>query len=89
MPRYPSLFQINARVWLNHLSRKAGKRVTLAGIDDATFDDFAIKGLSKAGKAGVRIGDQEGFEQPHISGLRIGLGFVREEAVRKPVRKPC
>jgi hypothetical protein len=32
MPRYPSLFQINARVWLNHLSRKAGKPITLADI---------------------------------------------------------
>jgi len=45
MPRYPSLFQINTRVWLNHLSRKAGKRVTLADIDDATFDDFAEQGF--------------------------------------------
>jgi hypothetical protein len=30
MPRYPSLFQINTRVWLNHLSRKAGKPINLA-----------------------------------------------------------
>ena len=45
MPRYPSQFQINTRVWLNHLSRKAGKRVTLADIDDATFDDFAEQGF--------------------------------------------
>jgi glycosidase len=45
MPRYPSLFQINTRVWLNHLSRKTGKRVTLASIDDATFDDFTEQGF--------------------------------------------
>ena len=25
-PRYPSLFQINTRVWLQRLSREAGKR---------------------------------------------------------------
>jgi hypothetical protein len=27
MPRYPSLFQINTRVWLQRLSRKADKPV--------------------------------------------------------------
>jgi glycosidase len=45
MPRYPSLFQINTRVWLDRLSREAGKRVTLANIDDATIDCFAEKGF--------------------------------------------
>jgi len=45
MPRYPSLFQINTRVWLNHLSRQAGKRITLADIDDATLDGFAEQGF--------------------------------------------
>jgi glycosidase len=45
MSRYPSLFQINTRVWLNRLSREAGKRITLADIDDATFDGFAERGF--------------------------------------------
>ncbi len=45
MPRYPSLFQINTRVWLQRLSREAGKRVTLADIDDATIDGFAERGF--------------------------------------------
>jgi glycosidase len=45
MPRYPSLFQINTRVWLNRLSREAGKRVTLADIDDAIFDAFVERGF--------------------------------------------
>ena len=45
MPRYPSLFQINTRVWLQRLSREAGKRVTLADIDDATLDGFAEQGF--------------------------------------------
>ena len=45
MPRYPSLFQINTRVWLNHLSRKAGKPITLADIGNATFDGFARRGF--------------------------------------------
>src|SRR5271166_4955850 len=45
MPRYPTLFQINSRVWLQRLSREAGKRVTLADIDDATLDGFAERGF--------------------------------------------
>src|SRR5580692_4671877 len=43
--RYPSLFQINARVWLQRLSREAGKRTTLSDIDDATIDGFAERGF--------------------------------------------
>ncbi|HKM72921.1 MAG TPA: alpha-amylase family glycosyl hydrolase [Stellaceae bacterium] len=45
MPRYPSLFQINTRVWLQRLSREAGKPITLADIDDATIDSFAERGF--------------------------------------------
>src|SRR3974377_2363681 len=45
VPRYPVLYQINTRVWLNRLSREAGKPVTLADIDDATLDGFAEKGF--------------------------------------------
>ena len=41
VPRYPSLFQINTRVWLEGLSREAGKPITLADIDDTTIDGFA------------------------------------------------
>ena len=44
-PRYPSLFQINTRVWLDRLSRGLGRRVTLADIDDATLDGFAERGF--------------------------------------------
>ena len=44
-PRYPALYQINTRVWLNRLSREAGKRITLADIDDATLDGFAEQGF--------------------------------------------
>ena len=44
-PRYPSLFQINTRVWLRRLSSERGKRVTLADIDDATIDGFAQQGF--------------------------------------------
>jgi glycosidase len=44
-PRYPSLFQINTRVWLRRLSQEGGKRLTLAEIDDATIDGFVQRGF--------------------------------------------
>ena len=43
--RYPSLYEINTRVWLCRLSQEAGKPVTLADIDDATLDDLARRGF--------------------------------------------
>jgi Alpha amylase, catalytic domain len=44
-PRYPCLFQINTRVWLERLSREAGRRLSLADIDDATIDGWADRGF--------------------------------------------
>jgi glycosidase len=44
-PLYPSLYEINARTWLNGLSRQSGTTVTLADIDDATLDQFAERGF--------------------------------------------
>lgn len=43
--RYPSLYEINTRVWLDRLSRAAGEPVTLATVDDATLDDLARRGF--------------------------------------------
>jgi hypothetical protein len=45
MPRYPSLYQINTRVWLQRLSREAGRRITLGDIDEAIVDDLAKRGF--------------------------------------------
>jgi Alpha amylase, catalytic domain len=44
-PRYPSLFEINTRVWLDRLSREAGRPVTLATVDDAILDGLARQGF--------------------------------------------
>jgi len=44
-PRYPSLYQINTRVWFRQLSRAAGKPITLADIDDKTIESFAEQGF--------------------------------------------
>src|SRR6478609_11136870 len=44
-PRYPSLYQINARVWLTELSRRLGKTTTLDDIPDAELDRLAELGF--------------------------------------------
>ncbi|MET1026341.1 MAG: alpha-amylase family glycosyl hydrolase [Dongiaceae bacterium] len=45
LPRYPSLIEINTRTWLYRLSLEAGKRITLAEIDDAILDDLSRRGF--------------------------------------------
>ncbi len=44
-PRYPSLYQLNTRVWLRRLSHDRGEQITLAEIDDAMIDGFARHGF--------------------------------------------
>jgi hypothetical protein len=44
-PRYPSLYQINTRVWLTELSGKLGRPATLDDIPDAELDRLAAMGF--------------------------------------------
>jgi hypothetical protein len=44
-PRYPSLYQINTRVWLSELSRTLDRRATLDDIPDAQLDRLARMGF--------------------------------------------
>jgi glycosidase len=44
-PRYPSLYQINTRVWLTDLARRLGKPVTLDDVPDAELDQWAELGF--------------------------------------------
>jgi len=44
-PRYPSLYQINTRVWLTELSRTLGRPATLDDIPDAELDRLADMGF--------------------------------------------
>jgi Alpha amylase, catalytic domain len=44
-PRYPSLYQINTRVWLTELSRALGRPVTLDDITDTDLDRLAYLGF--------------------------------------------
>jgi len=43
--RYPTLYQINTRVWLTGLSAGLGRHATLDDVPDAELDDIAGKGF--------------------------------------------
>jgi hypothetical protein len=45
LARYPSLYQINTRVWLTELSRKLGRTAILDDIPDAELDRLAEMGF--------------------------------------------
>jgi hypothetical protein len=61
--RYPSLFQINTRVWLTDLARRVGRPVTLDDIPDEDLDVLAGRGFDwiwllsvwQTGPAGQRV----------------------------------
>jgi glycosidase len=61
--RFPSLYQINTRVWLNAWSRASGRAATLDDIPDAELDRVAAMGIDwvwllsvwTTGPAGERI----------------------------------
>src|SRR3954464_5402279 len=44
-PRYPSIYQINTRVWLTEFSRQLGKCATLDDFPDAELDRLAEMGF--------------------------------------------
>ena len=62
-PLYPSLYQINTRVWLTELSRIFGRRATLDDIPDIELDRIAAMGFDwvwflsvwRTGTAGQRV----------------------------------
>jgi hypothetical protein len=43
--RYPSLYQVNTRVWLTDLSRTLGRAATLDDVPDAALDRMAAQGF--------------------------------------------
>jgi glycosidase len=63
LPRYPSLYQINTRVWLTELAQARGRRATLDDIADAELDRVARMGFDwvwllsvwRTGAAGQRV----------------------------------
>ena len=57
--RYPSLYQINTRVWLTELSRQLGRPATLDDIPDAELDRLARDGF-RLGLVPERLADRPG-----------------------------
>jgi hypothetical protein len=65
-PLYPSLYQINTRLWLTQLSRELGRPATLDDIPDAGLNQLAEKGFDwvwflsvwQTGLAGQRVSRQ-------------------------------
>jgi hypothetical protein len=47
--RYPSLFQVNTRVWLTALSRDLGRRATLDDIPTASWTTWRSWGSTGSG----------------------------------------
>jgi hypothetical protein len=45
LPRYPSLYQVNTRVWLSELSRKLGRKATLDDTPNEELDRLASAGF--------------------------------------------
>jgi glycosidase len=45
LPKYPSLYQVNTRVWLTELSQGLGRQATLDDIPDSALDSFAELGF--------------------------------------------
>jgi hypothetical protein len=91
-PQYPSLYQINTRVWLTELSRQLGRPATLDDIPDAALDRLAEQGFDwiwllsvwQTGPAGQQVsrtnpGWRREFEET-LPDLReediVGSGFA-------------
>jgi hypothetical protein len=63
VPRYPSLYQINTRVWMTELSRQLGRTATLDDIPDGELDRLSARGFDwiwllsvwQTGSAGQRV----------------------------------
>jgi len=86
LPRYPSLYQVNTRVWLTELSRTLGKRATLDDIPDAELDRWQALGFDfiwllsvwQTGPAAQRISR----ENPHWrSEFQATLPDLQEEDI--------
>ncbi|BBL67330.1 alpha-amylase family glycosyl hydrolase [Methanoculleus chikugoensis] len=85
-PRHPSLYEVNARVLLRRLARKAGRRLTLDDIPDSRLARLAGCGFSwvylmgawETGEAGRRV---SGSNEQWLRGYRDVLPDLQEEDI--------
>jgi hypothetical protein len=73
-PRYPSLYQINTRVWLTALSRTLDRPATLDDIPEAELDRLAEMGF-RLGLVPERLADWIGWSEnlAEQSGVAKGI----------------
>ena len=84
-PRYPSLYQINTRVWLTELSRTLGRAATLDDVPDAALDRLAEQGFDwiwflsvwQTGPAGQRVSRTNPEWRREFRGNAAGLARGR------------
>ncbi|MFH0938020.1 MAG: alpha-amylase family glycosyl hydrolase [Planctomycetota bacterium] len=89
-PKYPLLYEINTRVWLNELSIRAGRVITLDKVPDEEIDRIARYGFHAVWLMGVWTTGSEPVEiaRSHSvlqSEYRQALpNFTREDVVGSP-----
>jgi len=76
-PSFPSLFQVNSRVWLNRLAEERGCRLTLAEVPEAELDGWAQAGFDWVWLLGVwqpsQVGAQLARLDPRVRQAAEGL----------------
>jgi hypothetical protein len=60
-PKHPLIYEINTWVWLDELSRKEGRSLTLASVPDAEWDQIASLGFNAVWLMGVWERSPEGI----------------------------
>ncbi|MGB3699833.1 MAG: alpha-amylase family glycosyl hydrolase [Anaerolineales bacterium] len=69
-PRYPSIYQINTRIWLGSLSAKYGRQISLVNVPDEELERIAALGFDWLWLLGVwrtsEIGRQIALELPEM-----------------------
>ena len=98
-PLYPSLYQINTRVWLTELSRTLGRPATLDDIPDAELDRLAAIGFDwvwllsvwQTGPAGAAHLAQQSASGAASSSTRCPISATRTSPARasRSPATPC
>jgi hypothetical protein len=91
-PLYPSLYQINTRIWLTELSRALGRPATLDDIPDAEIDRVAGMGFDwiwllsvwQTGPAAQRVAREAGGEVLTKCFLHLGARWDSLHGVGAP-----
>jgi hypothetical protein len=66
-PDQPVIYEINTAIWLDELSRAAGRRVTLADVPESAWDDVTPAGIDAVWLMGVWERSPAGLELAHAN----------------------